>query len=188
MGELKINYFKRLKKNKSILDRYDYPMKSYIPIGCSLMEIESLQKTSTVKFPKAYIEFLFLAGKNHRLFDSGIESEFSILEEIQNSFSIELKESRLKISRPIWAISMLHCEQFAFFFLDEKSENPKVYHYFNDWEEEPHSFNFNEIISSTELTISQYFDLRVPRKSESIASRILLTIADLSSLKFLKKK
>jgi hypothetical protein len=56
-----------------------------------------------------------LAGKSHRIFDSGVNSEFEILEEIQDSFSFELKESNLEINSSIWAIDMLHGEQFTFF-------------------------------------------------------------------------
>ena len=137
VDELKIKYFKRLKKNKPILDRYKYPNEEiYIPVGCSLEEIEKLQARNNVQFPKAYIEFLYLAGKSHRMFDSVIDSEFEILKEIQDSFLFELKESNLENKRAIWAIDMLHGEQFAFFYLDEKSENPIVYSYINDSEEE----------------------------------------------------
>lgn len=185
MEEIKIKYFKRLKKNKPILNRNRYPMEKYFPVGCSLNEIKQLEQEKQIHFPKAYVEFLYLAGKSHQLFDAGIDSEYEILGEIQEAFEEELKTENIEMNRPVWAIDMLDGEQFAFFYLDENLENPIIYRYLNENDD----FNLNkEVFYSTKNTLSQYVETLVPTKAEKIISQLISAFTELVTLKFLNKK
>ncbi|MBC8756926.1 hypothetical protein H2O64_19800 [Kordia sp. YSTF-M3] len=75
-------------------------------------------------FPKAYKEFLFLAGK-HTFIEADIMDWDWMIEEAEERFE---QYNIPKIKRPIWITDQLdQCEQFGFIYLDEGVEDPIIY-------------------------------------------------------------
>lgn len=101
-------------------------------IGVSESEIEKAEQKCNVKFPKAYKEFLFLAGKDRGalpLMDTAdletISSDWH-----QEIMREEMEETGLgkQLTRPFWLFAESNgCEVFYFFYLDENTEDPNVY-------------------------------------------------------------
>ncbi|MDR6969670.1 hypothetical protein J2X31_003704 [Flavobacterium arsenatis] len=75
------------------------------------------------EFPKAFREFLFLAGDfNNFAFDDLGEG----LGELQNIAKEELESTNQKVDRPFFAFSVYN-SCYSVIFLDETEEDPKVY-------------------------------------------------------------
>jgi len=114
---MEIQYLKEMKKHPTIL--------GFTNRGLPMTEIESLeQKYNTGKpFPKAFREFLFLAGD----FDNtGIQ--FDDFDYLQEGSRDTLKHANKEIKRPFFAFDHINdCEHFGFFYLDDKDDDPKVY-------------------------------------------------------------
>lgn len=99
--------------------------------GVKEVEILETEKRLKIKFPLAYREFLSLAGKyagNLQLAD-GATSLADLSDEKRIIYMHKcLEKANLKIERPFWVISEQDgFQQFYFFYLDEKTENPIVY-------------------------------------------------------------
>jgi len=99
--------------------------------GVSATEIQVVENRLNIKFPLAYKEFLLLAGE----YTGGLQlgnghSSLKMLShpEILKDLKEALIEQGLQITRPFWVISEYNSfEQFYFFYLDENTEDPKVY-------------------------------------------------------------
>jgi len=93
--------------------------------------IDAFQVESNMTFPKAYREFLFLAGRYCNLRIAGSTLKYSIKRQVYTKRT--LKELGLSIEGgEFWVISELDGgEQFDFFYFDDPdaldSENPPVY-------------------------------------------------------------
>lgn len=75
------------------------------------------------EFPKAFREFLFLAGDfNNFAFDDLGEG----LDELQKLANEELEMTGQKVDRPFFAFDVLD-SMYSVIFLDESEEDPKVY-------------------------------------------------------------
>jgi len=100
-------------------------------IGVSESEIEKAEQKCNVKFPKAYKEFLFLAGKDRGALPI---MDTADLETISSDWHQEIMQEEMeetglnkKLTRPFWLFAESNgCEQFYFFYLDE-GDNPTVY-------------------------------------------------------------
>lgn len=74
-------------------------------------------------FPKAFREFLFLAGDfNNFAFDDLGEG----LIELQNIMNEEIKAAGQEVTMPVFAFSV-YDSQYSVIFLDETSDDPGVY-------------------------------------------------------------
>ena len=119
-----IQYLKKLKENSTIDGR---PI-----IGVSETEIHNVENKFNIKFPKAYCEFLYLAGKSCGelpIMDTAdlktISSDWH-----QEIMREEMEDTGLdkQLTRPFWLFAESNgCEVFYFFYLDENSEDPNVY-------------------------------------------------------------
>jgi len=88
-----------------------------------IIELESKYNDGK-KFPVAYREYLFIAGKNSGLsIDEGLGFEW-----LQEKAMINLEEFGQVIDRPFFVIDQIDaCEIFCYIYLDEVEENPDVY-------------------------------------------------------------
>ena len=73
-------------------------------------------------FPKAFEEYLYLAGAFNNIGFDGPET----LEELQEEMKEALEAYNLKIERPWFAYDEVNWN-FGFIFLDETAEDPKCY-------------------------------------------------------------
>jgi len=115
---MKIKYLKKLEENISLA--------GWRNIGLTIDEIEALEKEYLVgkKFPKAYREFLFLAGKQTYIEADIMDWEWMI-EEVEERFE---QYNIPKIKRSIWITDQVdQCEQFGFIYLDEDVDDPIIY-------------------------------------------------------------
>ncbi len=97
--------------------------------GVPESKIEQTEQQLGIKFPKAYKEYLFLAGElNDGLFGNAIEDNLSwAVEDFQQDAKEELARTGVSLGKPFWVFtSMDSCEQFDYFYLNE-SDNPVVY-------------------------------------------------------------
>lgn len=120
---MNLKYLENLDKNKKI--GHDKIR------GVKETEILETEKRLKIKFPLAYREFLYLAGKyagNLQLAD-GATSLADLSDEKRIIYMHKsLEKANLKIERPFWVISEQDgFQQFYFFYLDEETENPIVY-------------------------------------------------------------
>lgn len=116
-------YMSKLDKNKKI---------GYHSIrGVSTTEITKVEQKLNIKFPLAYKEFIILAGDylgNLRVAEGHTSLDMLAHPEVLKNLKKALKENQLTITRPFWVIvEKDNFGQFYFFYLDENTENPKVY-------------------------------------------------------------
>lgn len=119
---MNITYLKNLENNLTIDDSE--------ALGMSLEDIDKAENTLNIKFPKAYKEFMYLAGEytgGLRLFGS---SSFSWVarQESLDSLKSQLAAYSVLQDRPIWVFSEYDdFEQFLFFYLDDKKDDPIIW-------------------------------------------------------------
>ena len=115
---MEIKYLKKLNETPVMV--------SHKTEGISIQEIEALESkyNGGKAFPKAYREYLFLAGKGH-----GMELDEAFGFDWLHEKSAEvLAETGLTIGRPYFVMDQLDaCEQFGFFYLDEDEDDPIIY-------------------------------------------------------------
>ncbi|UIR55063.1 SMI1/KNR4 family protein [Sphingobacterium sp. SRCM116780] len=102
-------------------------------IGISEQQIEKLEKELSIELPKAYKEFLNLAGDRDNLLGDWNRG-FDQLSWIQE----EIKESMTDVNlhlKPFFVFAEYSRDQALFFFLNE-GENPSVYAYYEERIEE----------------------------------------------------
>jgi hypothetical protein len=104
------------------------PYEKYENVGCTVEEVEALERKINRKFPHSYKEFLYLAGRETCLFGNGVDYCFDDLERIQEACKESLKEEGYTIEKDFWIFDSLHDEQFHFFYFGE-SEDPNIYHF-----------------------------------------------------------
>ncbi|HEX8574882.1 MAG TPA: SMI1/KNR4 family protein [Flavobacterium sp.] len=116
---MNIEYMTEVQNNMKI-ERKPWPNK-----GLSISQIEDLEKKYNRgrEFPKAFREFLYLAGENNNFaFDDLGEG----LDELQELAKEELEMAGQKVDRPFFAFSVYNSCYYVI-FLDETKEDPKVY-------------------------------------------------------------
>jgi len=93
--------------------------------GLSISEIEKLEKkyNKGKVFPKAFREYLFLAGE---YFNGGFDTLGEGLDALQELAKEELEMAGQKVDKPFFAFSVYN-SQYSVIFLDETKEDPKVY-------------------------------------------------------------
>ena len=128
---MEIKYLKKLQKRKgnSIFRRE----------GISLSKIEELETLYNKggAFPIAFREYLFLGGEMSTL-GLDIGNGYKWMQEAAKE-GLELYE--VSIDRPFFVIHQIdNCAQFAFFYLDEKEDNPKIYNCYVPYEEDGFEF------------------------------------------------
>lgn len=122
----------------------------------SIEKIEKLEKkyNKGKEFPKAFREYLFLAGDfNNFAFDDLGEG----LDELQVLAKEELEITGAKIDRPFFVFNQLTgCEYFTFIYLDENIEDPKTYvcsPYYKSTKDEEfikhNGFTFTELVNES---------------------------------------
>ena len=120
---MELKYLKKLEKNKTIgHDTIE---------GVSESEIVKVEQGLNIKFPLAYREFLLLAGEysgNLQLADGATSLAELSKESYMDFMYKQLKKYGPNINRPFWVISEQDgFEQFYFFYLDNKVEDPEVW-------------------------------------------------------------
>ncbi|WP_298544760.1 hypothetical protein [uncultured Aquimarina sp.] len=94
--------------------------------GLSIAQIQDLeiQYLNGAQFPRAYREFLFLAGERTYI-EADIVDWEDMIEDAEEQFEIY---GISKIDRPIWITDQVDaCQQFGFIYLDENVEDPIIY-------------------------------------------------------------
>jgi len=140
-----ITYLQKLK------DTPEINTSSFKIKGISEEEISKYEKQLKIKFPKAYKEFLYLAGGHHGYLmmlrgHSGIEELAN--PEVQKYLNNKKQRAGVNIKRPYWIFTE-EDDVFYFFYLDENTDDPKVY--VCDW-----GFREAEIEPYYKYTFSQY--------------------------------
>ncbi|TXF79491.1 SMI1/KNR4 family protein [Chryseobacterium sp.] len=74
------------------------------------------------EFPKAFREFLFLAGDFNNIAFDGIDG----IEELQEYAKEDLEKTKQKVDKPFFAFHV-YDGLYSVIFLDETNEDPKVY-------------------------------------------------------------
>lgn len=145
---MKLQYLQKLKETPSV---------SYCSFeirGISEQEITDYEKQLDIPFPTSYREFLYLAGDSPGYLTL-LEGESGIKEltnpDFITFFEADKKLGGVSIERPYWVFST-GTDGFLYFYLDEKSEDPKVWICqwgFGEVEIEPYDdFTFSEYINS----------------------------------------
>lgn len=98
-------------------------------IGVTEQEIVKFEKKFSIKFPKAYKEFLFLAGNRDNILDDW-NRNFDYLDWIQENIQESMDNVNLHLN-PFFVFAEYANDQCLFFFLDE-GENPPIYIYAED--------------------------------------------------------
>ncbi|WP_334126351.1 hypothetical protein [Empedobacter brevis] len=114
-----IKYMTEIKKNMKI------PRKPWPNEGLSVAEIEKLELkyNQGKEFPRAFREFLFLAGENNNFaFDDLGEG----IDELQNIAQEDIDFAGQQLDRPFFAFKV-YDSQYSVILLDEIDEDPKVY-------------------------------------------------------------
>ncbi len=96
--------------------------------GIPESKIEQTEQQLGIKFPKAYKEFLYLAGElNNGLFGNAVEDDLEwAVEDFQEVMKEELIDVGVNLGKPFWAFTAFNMQSFDFFFLNE-GENPPIY-------------------------------------------------------------
>lgn len=113
---MNIEYMEQVKKNP-VINFKNEPM--------VISEIEKLEKkyNSGKEFPKAFREFLFLAGDFNNF---GFDDLGEGIDELQNIAKEDMDFADQKLDRPFFAFDVLD-SMYSVILLDEIEENPKVY-------------------------------------------------------------
>lgn len=99
-------------------------------IGVSMKEITELESSLNVKLPKAYKEFLLIAGRRDGIL-SGWNRNFDDLDSAQEYAREAFQGVGLNM-KPFWCFAEYNdADSSLFFFLDE-GENPPVYNFVAD--------------------------------------------------------
>lgn len=119
---MKLTYLKQLE------DYYNKNSK-ISRIGVSESKIEEFEQKYNLKFPKAYKEFLFLAGNRDSILNPW-ERGFDYLDLIQTNLKESMDDVNLHL-KPYFIFAEYGGDQCLFFFLDG-GENPPIYAYYED--------------------------------------------------------
>ena len=129
--KMEIKYLKKLKDYKG--------NRTFAREGISVEEIEEIETefNNGMRLPSSFREYLFLAGKrNATALDNG-----NGLKWMQSFGKETLDLYEVNIERPFFVISQWdNCMMFTFIYLDENSENPKVYLCYVDYIEDGEEF------------------------------------------------
>jgi len=92
--------------------------------GLSMEQIQDLRVTfnNGKPFPKAFEEYLFLAGEFNNLVFDGPDT----LEELQYEMAEAMEDYHQKMDRPWFAFNEVD-SNYGFIFLDEPDDDPKCY-------------------------------------------------------------
>lgn len=120
--------------------------------GVSAAEITKVENRLNIKFPLAYKEFLLLAGEytgGLQLADGHTSLDMLADDEVLGYLKEALKGKKLDIARPFWVIAEKDSfDQFYFFYLDENTEDPKVWGVTYDGEDKGIIYALNETLVS----------------------------------------
>ena len=105
-------------KNNPVINFKNEPM--------AISDIEKLEKKYNKgnEFPKAFREFLFLAGDFNNFAFDDLGEGMDKLQEIANK---ELDRTNQKVDRPFFAFDV-YDSCYSVIFLDETNDDPNVYH------------------------------------------------------------
>lgn len=97
--------------------------------GVSDAEIVIAETQLGIQFPKAYKEFLFLAGElNNGLFGNAVSSSLDwAIEDFQQDAKEELARKNITIPQPFWNFAEADGGEFFLFFFLNDGENPPIY-------------------------------------------------------------
>ncbi|MBP6731690.1 MAG: SMI1/KNR4 family protein [Chitinophagales bacterium] len=93
--------------------------------GVPIADIDALETEIGKTFPKAYREFLELAGDYFIYLYAG-DASFELLGKIQNWLKKELSIYKQDLEKECWAFQTYDSEQFMIFYWDE-GDDPPVY-------------------------------------------------------------
>ncbi|MGQ3677703.1 SMI1/KNR4 family protein [Tenacibaculum discolor] len=143
---MELQYLQKLKDNPKIFEESIE--------GISEQEIKEYEEKLGITFPASYREFLYLAG-DYPGDLTLLEGESGIREltspDFITFFEADKKLGGVSIERPYWAFST-GTDGFLYFYLDENSQDPKVWICqwgFGEVEIEQYdNFTFSEYINS----------------------------------------
>lgn len=104
--------------------------------GCSMEEVESLEKQYGIRLPLAYREFLLIMGYGAGALFRGTDAFYRRLSELREGAEELLAEDNADFKMPAdcFVFAMHQGYQFWFFYLSEAVEDPPVYYYYEGWE------------------------------------------------------
>lgn len=148
---MEINYLKQLEENSTL--------RTHTNRGLSLEQIRDLRdKFNNGKpFPKAFEEYLFLAGSYNNV---GYDDP-GTLEELQEEVKVALESYGQTIDRPYFAFHSVDWN-FLAILLDETDEDPKVYVF----EPGVAKKTGSPVIRYAEFTLSKNINERIRRIKE----------------------
>ncbi len=148
---MEIQYLQKLKEN----DKID----SQRIKGVTESEIQKVEQKLEISFPKAYKEYLYLAGEYsgnlHMLETDDLKTLSSDF--YKDVLSEDMRETKTIIERPFWVFADGIGDQgFWFFYLDENDENPETHYYAY----KP-TYVYEAVIGSHNLTFSEFIEGRI---------------------------
>ena len=122
---MEIQYLKNLEKEIENKNKFS---STHFTEGISEEAIEKVENELNVKFPKAYKEFLILAGEGVGFgFGNAIDHAFDwAVEDFQQNMQELLDEFKVNLQKKHWAFTSFNSESFDFFYLDG-NDDPIVY-------------------------------------------------------------
>lgn len=116
---MEIVYMNHVKENMKI-KRKPWPNE-----GLSILEIEKLEQKFNYgkKFPKAFREFLFLAGE---YFNGGFDDLGEGLDQLQEYAKEDMEMAGQTLNKSFFAFDVLD-SMYSVILLEETNEDPKVY-------------------------------------------------------------
>jgi hypothetical protein len=128
-----------------------------------LIKIEALEQKIGKTFPKAYKEFLELAGKGFRpLSATGLSGNLDSLEEFNEMAKANLKEYGLGylIEKDFWVVAEMDGSLYIHYIFFNEGDNPPVYGLdIENYEEDPKEFfrkSANSFSEYVETFINNY--------------------------------
>lgn len=123
---MEIQYLITLKKEIESGYKFSSPNKTE---GISEAKINQAEILLGIQFPKAYKEFLFLAGEGIGFgFGNAIDYAFDwAIEDFQQDAEEELARKNITIPQPFWNFAEADGGEFFLFFFLNDGENPPIY-------------------------------------------------------------
>lgn len=103
--------------------------------GCSEVEIKRVCDASALPLPKAYLDFLKVAGKGAGRFMWEVKQYYDdmlLLNSEAEDLLNDYEEGKLLLPQNAFVFSMRYGEQFLYFIADGLCDNPAVYYYYEE--------------------------------------------------------
>ncbi len=128
-------------------------------VGCTDQQIASIESFTGLVLPRAYVEFLSVAGQGAGRFMEDVDVFYPHMLGLNSEATRILaswERDRLILPDKSFVFSMRLKEQFQFFIADRQSDNPEVYYYQEDAGRFEIIGRFWEVLESEVLVVEQW--------------------------------